>query len=341
MNRFLDLSLEERNAYFRVASDRLKLLTLIVEKDFWVCWTLDRIFSLPDAASRYVFKGGTSLSKVFGIIDRFSEDIDLGVTPAELGWKESDLDEAPSPNQRRKRMKELESKCAEWLDQTFRPALEQEMRSHLPFEIVGENWLRFEMDAKTNSPVLNFMYPSAFAHEAGYIAPLVKLEFGSLTDQQPRGPHTIKPLLAEAVDEPFSEFRSNVIALEVERTFWEKATILHSQYHRPDHLPIRDRYARHYSDFAALWRHPSRKSALARIDLLERVALHKSRFFGSSWTNYETAKPGQLKLVPKATRMEALESDYAKMELMFAAKPPPFSLVIENIAEAERMINGK
>jgi hypothetical protein len=340
MSRFLDLSPEERNAYFRVAADRLKLSTLVVEKDFWVCWTLNRIFSLPNAATRFVFKGGTSLSKVFGIIDRFSEDIDLGVTPAELGWKESDLDEAPSPNQRRKRMKELEAACADWLDKTLRPALEQEIRSNMPFASVRENWLRFEMDAQTNSPVLNFMYPSAFAHEAGYIAPLVKLEFGSLTDQQPRGPHAVKPLLADAIAEPFSEFRANVIALEVERTFWEKATILHSQYHRPEHLPIRDRYARHYSDFAALWRHPSRDLALARVDLLARVALHKSRFFGSSWTSYETAKPGQLKLVPKAGKMAALLADYAKMEPMFATKPPPFSKVIEDIADAEQRINA-
>ena len=80
--------------------------------------------------------------------------------------------------------------------------------------------------------------------------------------------------------------------MEVERTFWEKATILHAEHYRPANQSIRERFARHYADLAALWEHPARAAALARLDLLERVVKHKSRFFASSWANYEAAKPG-------------------------------------------------
>ncbi len=339
MKGFLDLSEKERTGYFQEAANRLALLPVIVEKDFWVTWTLDRVFALPDAASRYLFKGGTSLSKVFRVIERFSEDIDLGVAPAQLGWSESDLDDAPSPTQRQKRMKKLEEDCAKWLEHTFMPELEQEIRSKIGMAKPGVGWLKFERDPVTHSAVVYFMYPSSFAPESGYIAPMVKLEFGSLTDQQPRSPHSIKPLLADVFDESFPEFSAQVIALELERTFWEKATILHKEYHRPDADRIRDRYARHYSDFAALWRHPSRKNSLSRLDLLERVALHKGRFFKTSWSSYDTAKPGQLKFVPKPQRIKELERDYELMEPMFATKPPPFGEILETLADAERVIN--
>ena len=95
----------------------------IVEKDFWVCWLLGRIFVGPKLGSDCVFKGGTSLSKVFGVIDRFSEDIDLGISPVSLGWQEADLDNAPSPSQRRKRMLKLEADCTKAVKTSFLPEL--------------------------------------------------------------------------------------------------------------------------------------------------------------------------------------------------------------------------
>jgi hypothetical protein len=145
-------------------------------------------------------------------------------------------------------------------------------------------------------------------------------------------------MLAKALPE-LEEERDEVVAMEVERTFWEKATILHAEYHRPAVQPFGERFSRHYSDLAALWEHPAGTAALTRLDLLERVSLFKSRFFGSSWANYAEAKPGGLRLVPPSSRKDELVQDYAKMEPMFLALPPTFEEVVETLRDAEIRIN--
>ena len=170
------------------------------------------------------------------------------------------------------------------------------------------------------------------------LRPRIKLEFGSLTDQRPSGSHSIIPMISEALSslEPEPEI---VIALEVERSFWEKATILHAEYHRPTAQPIPYRFARHHSDFAALWNHSSRDVALSRMDLLERVALFKSRFFGSSWSNYDSARAGSLHLCPQESRVGELERDYEKMKPMFFEAPPSFEDVLTVLRAVEEEIN--
>ena len=170
-------------------------------------------------------------------------------------------------------------------------------------------WLSYQLDTTSNSPVLLFNYSQRTATSAWRLSiqPFVKVEFGSLTDQRPTGVHVVKPLLAEVIKSNFDDFQVEVVALEVERTFWEKATILHAEHYRPANQSIRERFARHYADVAALWGHPARAAALARLDLLERVVKHKSRFFASNWANYETAKPGSFKL--------SLPSPSAKLDL--------------------------
>ena len=340
MSTFAKLATKERADFVREASARLDVLPMIVEKDFWVCWMLQQIFQSPTTSTHLVFKGGTSLSKVFGAIKRFSEDIDLSIAPELLGWKESELDEAPTPTQRRKRLEKLEAACIAKVQEHFQPELEKSVRAALGRKSDNGNWLSYELDATSKSPVLLFNYPSALPAVGGYIQPFVKVEFGSLTDQRPTGVHLVKPLLAEVIEAGFDDFQVKVVALEVERTFWEKATILHAEHYRPANQSIRERFARHYADVAALWEHPSRATALARLDLLARVVKHKSRFFASSWANYETAKPGSLKLVPPSHREADLAQDYDRMQTMFLAKPPSFSEVLRVLAEAEREINN-
>ena len=334
------LPAEERALYWRNYSERKDVPTFIVEKDFWVCWLLGRIFETPRLGADCVFKGGTSLSKVFGVINRFSEDIDLGLSPASLGWKEADLDDAPSNAQRQKRAKQLEADCSKAVESRFLPELEAVVVSSLGPYPGSCRWLNFKIDDVSHSPVILFPYPQAVP-PGSYISPAVKIEFGSLTDQRPTGTHSIAPLIAELGLEGFSDFRAEVVALEIERTFWEKATILHAEYHRPAAQAIRDRFARHYSDFAALWRHPGGRAAAPRLDLLERVRIHKSRFFGSSWAHYETAVPGTLRLTVPDARLADLRRDYAAMEPMFLSPPPSFEEIIDTLREAEHAINTK
>ena len=338
MKAFARLPAEERALYWRTCSERKGVPEFIVEKDFWVCWLLNLCFTAEGIGPNCVFKGGTSLSKVFGAIDRFSEDIDLGLTPTSLGWKEADLDEAPSPTQRLKRVKKLQDDCIQAVQSRFLPELEAAVEDLLGSGPADGGWLRFEVDAASHSPVLLFAYPRAVPPGA-YIAPLVKMEFGSLTDQRPTGSHRIAPLVADLAPNVFSDFGAEVVALELERTFWEKATILHAEYHRPAGQPMRDRFARHYADFAALWNHPAGRGAAARLDLLERVRLHKSRFFASGWTHFETAVPGTLRLVPPEARLAELRRDYAAMRPMFLSPPPSFDAVIATLHAAEAAIN--
>ena len=120
MKPFATLPPAERALILNEAAGQLGLVPLIVEKDFWVCWTLARIFEVEAVAPHVVFKGGTSLSKVFGAIQRFSEDIDLAVSPQTLGFAAADLDDAPSASQRRKRVQALEAECERCVSERFR-----------------------------------------------------------------------------------------------------------------------------------------------------------------------------------------------------------------------------
>ncbi len=343
MKHFANLPPAERELIINESAGRLGLVPLIVEREFWVCWTLGRIFEVEAVASHVVFKGGTSLSKVFGAIQRFSEDIDLAVSPRALGFTTAELDQAPSASQRRKRVQALEAECARCVSERFHPALEAAIAAKLGVPQHADCWLRYEIDALAGTPNLLFTYPSVLAQAGGYIAKQVKLEFGALTDQQPTGAHGVAALLAQTpgVDlmSAYGDLRANVVALEITRTFWEKATILHAEHHRPPELPIRDRFTRHYADFEALWRHPSRAEALARLDLLEDVVRHKSRFFASGWTHYETARPGTFRLVPPRARHAALARDYATMAPMFIGAPIEFDVMLRRLDAAEHQIN--
>src|SRR6266508_4321509 len=128
MTAFALLPDAERTVRITEAAARLTVPTVIVEKDFWVCWLLGRIFSSASLGQHLIFKGGTSLSKVFGAIQRFSEDVDLSVAPTFLGWSESDLDEAGSRSMRAKRFARLEAACIERVRGDIRHALERSVR---------------------------------------------------------------------------------------------------------------------------------------------------------------------------------------------------------------------
>ncbi len=340
MSSLAGMSAQERQPYLREAAARLGLSPIVVEKDFWVCWLLGRVFSHVKFRHELVFKGGTSLSKVYRAIHRFSEDIDLSISPGSLGAPEAGLESEASRAARARDFENLQRACSSYVRDTLRTDLELDLQAHLGSPTPDRNWLRFEVDAKSHSPVLWFDYPSSLpAGDLSYIQPAVKLELGSLTDQRPRSWQRIQSLVGEELAE-LAEPMPEVLALEIERTFWEKATLLHAEYHRPANRPLAPRLARHYSDMAELWRHDCRDRALALPELLDRVARHKARFFPSSWARYEEARPGSLRLVPPEARQRDLESDFRSMAPMFFLTPRPFAEVLAVLAEAERTING-
>ncbi len=341
MNAFATLPASERRLYFQQYQGTQGIDTTIVEKDFWVCWMLGILFQAKPIADNCVFKGGTSLSKVYNAIQRFSEDIDLSVDPGFLGCEESELEAVDLSNTRRiKLVEKLQATCASAVEAQLKPLLEDEIAQRIGKREDSESWLSYELEGATRSPVLLFNYPTdRNAKDSGYIPPWVKLEFGSLTDQRPTGSCTVTAMVDELAPGHFEDCQAHVVALEIERTFWEKATILHAEHHRPSPRQ-RDRFSRHYSDFAALWRNPICQKALENDDLLKRVVAHKSRFFRTSWANYETAKRGSFRLLPGPEAIENLKKDYKAMEQMFFRTPPPFKEVLDTLREAESTLNG-
>jgi len=329
---FLQLPADERRLYIEQAATRRNVSPVIMEKDFWVCWLLGILFESEFAGS-LVFKGGTSLSKVFGVIERFSEDIDLSLSPEFLKLP----DAGASRNQANKWMKNAEAACGDAVQNQIGPAMEAAVADALG---KGERaWFEFLTDPGTNSPVLLFHYPSSQPSGFDYLKRSVKLEFGSLTDQQPAGRHKVRPWLADVLPEAFPDWRSEVVALEVERTFWEKATILHTEFHRPAAKPTPDRFSRHYADTASLAKHPVASKAIDLHDLRERVVNWKRQFFGSAWANYDEAKPGTFRLVPPPERLPSLRRDYQSMRDMYLTEPASFDEVLATLGELENRIN--
>ena len=330
---FLELPPGERRLYLEQAALRRNVSPVVLEKDFWVCWLLGVLFG-SEFAGAIVFKGGTSLSKVFGVIERFSEDIDLSLSPEFLGLPEA----GTSRNQANKWMKNAEAACGTAVKEQIAPVLEAAAT-----EVLGKRdggWFEFLTDPGTNSPVLLFHYPTTQPPGFEYLKRSVKLEFGSLTDQQPVGRHPVTPWVAEVLPVAFPDWRCEVVALELERTFWEKATILHTEYHRPAEKATPDRFSRHYADTAALARHAVSLGALTRDDLRERVVAWKGQFFGSAWANYDLAKPGTFRLVPPDARTAALRRDYQAMKDMYLSEPASFDEVMATLGELEERING-
>jgi hypothetical protein len=330
--RFLELPADECRLYIEQAAARRNVSPVLLEKDFWVCWLLGILFE-SEFASSLVFKGGTSLSKVFGVIERFSEDIDLSLSPEFLKLPEA----GTSRNQANKWMTKAEAVCAQAVKTQIAPALEAAAEAALGKREGG--WFEFLIDANTNSPVLLFHYLSSQPMEFEYLKRAVKLEFGSLTDQQPIGRHPIRPWVAEVLPDAFPDWRCEVVALEVERSYWEKATILHTEYHRPAGKPTPDRFSRHYADMADLAKHPTAGRAIDQHDLRDRVVAWKGQFFGSSWASYHLAKPGTFRLVPPIDRLPALRRDYQTMREMYLTEPPSFDDVLATLADLERHIN--
>lgn len=332
--KFLQLPESERKLYIDQAAIQRNVTPIVFEKDFWVCWLLGILFR-SEFADHIVFKGGTTLSKVFGVVARFSEDIDLSLSPQFLKLEQA----GTSRNQANKWMAKAEQACGQAVSQQIMPVLEQHVLS-----VLGNretNWFEYLTDPLTHSPVLLFHYPSTQPAGFEYLKRSVKLEFGSLSDQQPTARHAVQPWIAEVLPKAFPDWACDVTALELERTFWEKATILHTEYHRPAEKPTPDRFSRHYADTAALAGHSIASQAITSDDLRERVVSWKSQFFGSGWASYDTAKPGSFKLVPPESRIADLRRDYQNMRDMYVKEPASFDEIITTLAALEQRINSK
>ena len=335
------LSSTEREALFQEAANQKGLSLAVIEKDFWVCWTLKRVFAQAPFGEHLIFKGGTSLSKVFGLIERFSEDIDLSIRRDYLGavGDQDPEQDGLSKTQRRGRVDALRASYRRCVQEEMLPALQLAFAEYLPPS--GGDHPVWSLDADpTDEGTLLFSYPSAQTAEApSYLRRQVKIEMGAGSDPFPIGTHRVRSYAAERFPTLFSEPEAAVVVLEAERTFWEKATLLHAECHRAAETLWPLRLSRHYYDLMQLASHPVGEKALADPSLRERFVQHKSVYFASSWAHYETAQSGSFRLIPDEPRLAELRQDYARMRDMFFRPPPSFNNMIQSIRLLEDRIN--
>ncbi|MBI4611075.1 MAG: nucleotidyl transferase AbiEii/AbiGii toxin family protein [Candidatus Rokubacteria bacterium] len=339
MDTIARLPASERADLFTEAAGRRGLVPAILEKDFWVCWMLKRIFALPGTNPSLIFKGGTSLSKVYSAIRRFSEDIDVSFNRGDLGYRdERDPESASSKKKTQQLIGKLDQAVQQHIDSILLPRLSEVIGAQLGPG--GENWA-LAKDAADPQAVV-FRYPPSLSHGGlTYINPVVRLELGARGDPWPTEQRRIKPYAAEEFPEIFEAPACEVTVLVAERTFWEKATLLHAENHRPPDKPTNERLSRHYYDLALLADTEYGRRALTRLDLLGRVVKHKRVYFSAAWAKYEEAQPGSLRLVPREERLSGLDADYAKMAPMIFDHPPPqFEELIARLTELENQING-
>ncbi|OAI50784.1 hypothetical protein AYO37_00765, partial [Opitutia bacterium SCGC AG-212-L18] len=317
---------------------RMDISPIIIEKDFWVCWTLNKIVAIPEMDEHITFKGGTSLSKVFRLIERFSEDIDLAFHRSYLGFGgKNEPEEAISKKQTDKRIEELTRACIREVETHFVPLLNKDIEYELGNN-EAHNW-SLTIDPRDPQTVY-FYYPSILDVGFGnYVEPAVKIEMGARSDDWPVMDGVVTSYIEETFEHLFDPMVVHIKTLSAERTFWEKATILHAEYHRPEDKSTSSRVSRHYYDLYQMHTKGVSENAIKKLDLLARVMRHKSIYFRSGWAKYEEAVPGSLRLAPRNERIADLKQDYEKMQKMFFRDPPSFEVIMGSLQEMEDIIN--
>jgi len=331
MDAFLRLPADRRRLLCEEGQQRLGLTPASMEKDFWVCWTLRELFGLPQWGEHLTFKGGTSLSKGWRLISRFSEDIDVVIDREYLGFSGDTLS--------KKQQKRLIKECSRRIEADLGPSLENRFREMLPD---GMDWRLTPADAEEDPDrqTLLFHYPSVFAGSVAYVRPVVKIELGARSETEPVENPIIQPYLAEAFPDLLTESVFALKTLAAERTFWEKAMLLHEESFRPADKPRRARLSRHYYDLWCLIRKGIAAQATTDPELFSRVARHRQIFFRVSWVNYDTLRKGTLRLMPSPEHLSYWKRDYEAMRMeMFFEEPPPFDEIMAIIKQFEESFN--
>lgn len=320
---------EEREELFLNTANKVGMPPAIIEKDFWVCYMLDYLFHRCAWKDKIVFKGGTSLSKAYHLIERFSEDIDLILDWRLLGYRLEEPWESRSNTQQDKFSESSEQKTIQLMEEFFIPMLQRDTSAE-----IGEAVNVFL--ESTGEPTVNFAYPQIFTDNS--ILQVIRLEIGALAAWSPSQNAVIKSFAAEQYPQIFAHPNTIIRTAVPERTFWEKVTILHREANR-----IRGgfpgRYSRHYYDLYQMSESAVKLRAFQDLDLLKDVVEFKMKFYRCPWAKYEEAVPGTIKLIPSDKYFPELQKDYEKMKNMIYGKVLSFDQIIDGIRNLEKEIN--
>ena len=314
-------SSEDRGAIFSSIAMNRKLNAAIIEKDFWVCWVLEVLFHHCDYSRYLSFKGGTSLSKGYGVIARFSEDIDLILDWRVLGYGFDEPWQARSNAAQDRFNDKINQNTADFLVNTLMPHLEKITRD------LGVESFKYYID-ENDQQTIRFVYPQLYIDEA--LAQEIRLEIGSLAAWTPLTERIITPFVAEDFPQVFDIPSTLIRTVAAKRTFWEKATILHSEAHRSG-TKIPTRYSRHYYDLYLLYNSPIKEQAFSDYKLLDKVAVFKSKFYRSNRARYDLANKSSLKLLPPEESVPDLIDDYKSMQSMIFGEMISFEKILDGL----------
>jgi hypothetical protein len=339
MNEFIALPEERRRLVCTQAGAQLNLFETAVEKDFWVCWTLRKLFELPEWGEHLTFKGGTSLSKCWTLIERFSEDIDIVIDRGALVFGGGNAPEtAPSKKQTTKRLKALKEACQHTVRDRIQPALIEVISSELPGDL---EWALEPDPDDPDGQTLLLVYPTAFPEQAAYLRRAVKIEMGARSDTDPAESIDIRSYISDAFPDLLSAPEARVRSVMPRRTFWEKAMLLHEETFRPEAKQRGEAMARHYYDLYRLILAGIGDESAQDLDLFERVAVHRQVFFRHTWVDYSTLNPGQLRLLPAEADRPDWQADYEGMrQEMFYGDVPTFDEILAVVGEFQARLNA-
>lgn len=334
--KFDKLKERDRKDVFEAAAGRLGTNAQSIEKDLWVCRVIDALFKGLGNRPKLFFKGGTSLSKGYGLIKRFSEDIDIVVSRAGLGIKAADdpLATGLTSKKRKAAVETTKTKCSAHVLGRMKADL-----GKLFPQCTFEN----DDDDPDNSS-LRVNYPSLLNADV-YLKPWVKIECGARGAREPEAKKDIAPFIQQELGTKIKLVTEDVTLIAAERTFWEKALILHGIYcgfrderRKPGENNL---ISRHYYDVAMIRDRPEGLKAIRDTALLTKVREHKLLLFKRGWEKLEEAKPGSLRLVPQDGIKDDLVKDYEAMSGMMFGDAPDFNWVLGEIAKLEEAINKR
>jgi hypothetical protein len=343
--RIIAAKSDDRRNLFLTTANRLGTPIQNVEKDFWVSWVLDLLFNgRTEGEPRLLFKGGTSLSKAYGLISRFSEDIDITVFREDLGKDISvkELDSL-SRNQKDKHLRAIKVSCQIYIGGELKERLNRQIKAALIEAGISPEDIYLENDPDdSDKQTLLLHYPSVNVETDFYVRPVVKIEAGAKSALDPHCKTAIKPYLDDELSD-LSLAVENVVTIDAERTFWDKVIILHGQRCWFDNKgALRQqghRVSRHYYDIYQLMHSPVMEKAIKNNHLAIDCAHHAQLFFNSPDLDLKQAIPGSLTITPTINMAEILKRDYQAMSGMIFGEIPKFSDVLESISNLERKLN--
>ncbi len=329
---FLHLKAQEQSQIYRALAPQLARSPVVLEKDVWVCWVLQTLFTMPGRLPM-AFKGGTSLSKVFGAIARFSEDVDITLDYRSLDGSFDPFAEGISRNRLKKFSEDLKSFVRDHVHDVVAPYFQRVLAAELDARA-------FQLEVSDDGEQLRVHYPSVLDAPGDYVGNSVLIEFGGRNITEPSEEHEVQPDIAKHV--PALDFPSSKISvLAPARTFWEKATLMHVDCQRNEFRIGAERLSRHWYDLAMLADLALGQAAVTDRTLLADVVKHKKVFYNASYANYDACLVGQIRLIPDDAALAALRDDFQRMigAGMFIGEPPAFDAIVDRLRTLETTIN--